>query len=246
VITESASHKMVLNFLIGSAVLALFKSAVLFAPPEPQEATSSIEARLEALDRRAAETVDITADFEEEKFTPLLKKPMRSTGTVRVAAGRTRWDTTSPYPVMLLLEGQELRIYFPQRQAMEIYPLADRLAQLAFSPQPRLADLRAHFELLPRDQDNGLMLELTPKAEELRKHVQLVRVTLDEKEGVARRVELISGEGERTVITFHRVRRNQGLGPAALDLHVPDDTVITHPLKDLQGGGAPPAPRSVP
>lgn len=245
-ITDSAMRRMVLNCLIGSAVLALFKSAVVFAAPEAEQQNEGIEARLEALDRRAAETADITVDFEEEKFTPLLKKPLRSTGTVRVVAGRIRWDTQTPFPVMMLLENQELKLYFPQRQALEVYALADRLAQLAMSPQPRLADLRAHFDLEPREEGAALVVDLTPQADVLRKHVQRIRVTLDEKEAAAKEVELVAGEGERTVIRFHRVRRNRGLKPTDLDLHIPPETVITHPLSDLQGGGAaksePPAP----
>lgn len=227
------------TFALGAAAYLLSAVALTAQQPESKPA-ANLDARLAALDQRAATTTDLTADFTEEKFTPLLKKPLRSTGTVRIVAGKTRWDTESPHPVQMLLDGLELKLYFPQRKSLEVYPLSERLAQLALSPQPKLSDMRQHFDVAADATVDALVLTLTPKAADLRKHVQSVRVELDEKEAVARQVEMVTSDSERTVITFRRVRRNTGLAPADLDLQIAADAVITHPLKDLGGGTTPP------
>ena len=227
---------------LGTAVY-LLGPAVLAAQQPDSKPAANMDARLAALDQRASTTTDLTAEFTEEKFTPLLKKPLRSTGTVRIVAGKTRWDTESPHPVWMLLDGSELKLYFPQRKSLEVYPLSERLAQLALSPQPKLSDMRQHFDVAFDATADAIVLNLTPKAADLRKYVQSVRVELDEKQAVARQVEMVTSDRERTVITFRRVRRNTGLAPADLELQIPSDAVITHPLKDLAGGTTPaPAP----
>lgn len=227
------------NFALGAALCLLCAAALAAQQPESNP-IADLDARLAALDQRAATTTDLTAEFTEEKFTPLLKKPLRSTGTVRIVAGKTRWDTESPHPVQMLLDGPELKLYFPKRKSLEIYPLSERLAQLALSPQPKLSDMRQHFDVAADTTSDALVLTLTPKAADLRKYVQSVRVELDEKQAVARQVEMVTSDSERTVLTFRRVRRNTGLAPADLDLQIPADAVITHPLKDLDGGTTPP------
>ena len=53
---------------------------------------------------------------------------------------------------------------------------------------------------------------------------------LDIKTGLTLMVQTIDSDGDRTQITFLDARVNTGLDPSALDLKVPADTTISHPL----------------
>lgn len=218
-------------------------------PPDPGSAAPApaadpeLDALLEAVDRRAADVRDLRMRFEQDKFTPLLKKPMRSSGAILVMGGRTRWVTEAPHPSVMLIEGKTLRIYYPEQKLLEVYDVDRRLGELAASPLPRLPVLRKYFDIervREPDAPSGaggdprpLALRLVPKADGLREHVAEVRVTLDPATGLARAVEMKDPDGDRTVLRFSRPEINRGLKDEFFELSVPEGTTVTRPLEKL-------------
>ena len=221
------------------------------APPSPPAADPSpaedaeLAKRLDAIDARAAKIEDFTADFRQEKFTALLRKPLVSSGTVRVKGATIRWDTKQPEPVVLHSDGREFRVHYPKQKVLEIYPIDRRLGDLAASPLPRLATLREHFSIRQisteelagkTDAAEGLVaLELTPTDEALAEHVEAVRVLLEVDAAHIVKVETVDADGDRTVITFGGVRTNTGINEADLALTVPEDTKVSRPLEGVEG-----------
>jgi len=216
-----------------------FAAALFAALVRPAYAgDETLDARLSAIDRRADGVRDLTADFTEEKFTVLLKEPMVSKGRVRVLGSRTRWDTTSPRRTTMFTDERDVVLYFPEREAAEVYPIDRRLQPLVVSPIPRVATLRKHFELKEiSDDDSGdasrrhLLLELAPTSDTLAEHIDDVRVRIDTRLGLADRVEVIDAEGDRTVITFSNLRTNVGLSEQEVARDLPEGTEITRPLE---------------
>src|SRR5688572_14422969 len=93
-------------------VLALGAHA-LCAPESTKPTTRPAEdpaltKQLESIDARAAKVKDFTADFVQEKFTTLLKKPLVSSGQVRVSGPVIRWDTRKPEAAVLYSDGNEV------------------------------------------------------------------------------------------------------------------------------------------
>lgn len=220
-------------------ILPWLIAVLLLLTPEPD-----FRAQLAAVDARAAAVTDLSAEFEQRKHTPLLRKPLVSSGRVRVAGGTTRWDTQSPSPSVLVLTAETLRLYYPEQRALEEYPIAEGLGRLAATPLPRLTSVAEHFDIRRADvgsfegvePDGSLLaIELTPKTEELKKHIQTVRVLLELESGWARQVEMIDADDERTVIIFRKVRANTGLTERELDLVVPPGTRISRPLEGVGG-----------
>src|SRR4051812_32568629 len=82
--------------------------------------------RLVEIDSRAAKLTDLSADFEQQKHTTLLKKPLVSRGKVQIAGSTMRWDTTNPEPTVMLLDEKEARLYYPKQSTLEIYSLGDQ------------------------------------------------------------------------------------------------------------------------
>jgi outer membrane lipoprotein-sorting protein len=202
-------------------------------PQDPQ-----LLKQLEDLDARAAKIKDFTAEFTQEKFTALLKKPVVSSGVVRVAGSTIRWDTKKPSPAVLYSDGQEVRMYYPDQKLLEIYAIDQRLGELAASPLPRLKTLREHFSVErtngksfkpPKDRD-VLALKLMPVEESLREHLDHVAVLLDVKSAHILEMEMVDADGDRTHVSVSNVRLDTDLKPADLKLNVPDDTTTSRPL----------------
>ena len=135
-------------------VLLLVFGAAVAAPPaaeeprkDPPTKDPELARQLDAIDARAAKIKDFTARFRQEKFTALLKKPLVSTGRVRVATAAVRWDTEKPEPAVLFSDGKDVRMYYPGQRLLEVYPIDQRLGDLAASPLPKLETLREHFSI---------------------------------------------------------------------------------------------------
>ncbi len=200
--------------------------------------------KLNRLDEQSRKIDDLTANFVEKKFTVLLKEPLVSKGRVRVMGSRTRWDTTEPHATTLFTDDKQVALYFPSRKTAEIYPVDRRLRPLIVSPIPRLATLRRHFRIEQLEADaprpKFLLLRLTPKDEALTDFIDEVRVRLDVSVGLARRIEMIDPDGDRTVIEFTDIRTNVGLTSKDVAWDFPPGTRIVRPL-DPGNSRQPPA-----
>lgn len=193
-----------------------------------------LDAQLTQIDAAARQIKDLSAHFEQEKFTALLKKPLISTGTVRSAGFVVRWDTDKPEPCSLFADQTQLILYYPNQKLEEVYPIEQRISDLLSSPLPRLDTVKKHFIIEPVSADDSaqpgtLSLRLTPSDPELAKHIRLVIVVLDIKTGLTLRVQTTDIDGDRTQITFSDMRTNTGLDPSQLELKVPADTTVSHP-----------------
>src|SRR5207248_235768 len=98
----------------------------------------------------------LSANFQQQKFTALLKRPLVSSGTIRLRKSTMRWDTQQPQRSVLWMNDREARIYYPQPPpgVVEVYTLDQKMAELASSPLPRLAVLKRKFsfEQIPAAQ----------------------------------------------------------------------------------------------
>ncbi|HTL29516.1 MAG TPA: outer membrane lipoprotein carrier protein LolA, partial [Tepidisphaeraceae bacterium] len=122
---------------------------------EPTTAPAGVDAvlwqQMLAINARSQQIEDLKATFEQKKFTALLKKPLISTGEVRVKGATMRWDTKEPVPTVMVIDEKEVKLLYPQQKVLEIYKVDQQLSSLAASPLPRLDVLKQHFmfEKLP-------------------------------------------------------------------------------------------------
>ena len=192
--------------------------------------------RLDACDAKVATIKDLTATFEQKKFSPLLKKPLVSRGTLRVRGDTMLWLTETPELMTMRIDAESLQLLYRNQKSLEVYPIKGKMASMAASPLPRLATLREKFDLSVDPDVKAdarpavLAVLLTPKDADLKPFVDKVRVTLDEATGVVRTFELTDPDGERTEITFADPKPNTGLIEADVALDVPPGTKTTRPL----------------
>jgi outer membrane lipoprotein-sorting protein len=145
------------------------------------------------------------------------------------------------------MDAKEIKLYYPAQKQVEIYPVDQRLSELAASPLPRLAALRKNFsiEQVPlkdfgtegATDEQQIALKLTPKDAAIGEHVQFVRVLLDVQAAHILKAETTDADDDRTVMTFSDVKLNAGLQDDDLTLVVPPGTKESRPLEGVTGGG---------
>ena len=247
--------------MIGVNVLSLIVAAALLpqpaqtkpanedgraaTPAPPPAQASDLDAKLDALDKKIAAIKDLSADFEQSKKTALLKKPMTSSGTIRLKGPRTRWDTKKPHPTIMTIDSAEVRIYYPDQKTVEVYAIQGEMARLASSPLPRIGVIKEQFdisEIKPTDIDAAadpkaelLAIALTPKTAAVKEHIEKIRVLIDAATACAKRVEITDADQEQTTITFTNVKLDSGLPDKDVELVTPPGTTVSRPLE----GGAP-------
>jgi outer membrane lipoprotein-sorting protein len=229
-------------------IIALLADGPAAASPTSRPASVDPAAwqRMLDIDRRAGQVTDLSADFEQQKFTAMLKKPLTTSGRVFVRGSTMLWDTTKPEPNQLQITDKQVRIYYPAQKIIEVYEIQEKLGQLAASPLPRLAVLEKHFTFDPiavadmgeSDGDNFFAARMTPIEPELREHVEQVRVLLDAQRGLIVRLEMRDADGERTLIRFSNVNTNAGLKDEQLRIAAPAEVKVTRPLAAVEGNSS--------
>ncbi len=215
----------------------------------PAEVSGSVdeafERRLEAMDARVAAVRSLRASFTQKKHTPLLKNPMVSSGIIRIKDDVTRWDTVEPSPSVMTIDASGLSIYFPEQRVVEVYELTDDVREFSGSPLPRLASMRASFDLAPLDASelggdraaqSLVALELLPRTEALKDHIASVRVLIDESIPAVLRIEIEDVDGERTEIWFRDIKVNVAVDDREMKLDVPPGVRRVHPLSPGSDG----------
>jgi outer membrane lipoprotein-sorting protein len=209
------------------------------AAERPAGVDEKLWGQLVEIDARGAKVEDLTAKFEQRKFTPLLKKPLVSSGTLTVKGAAMLWRTEKPEPTIMRIDAKEAQLYYPKQKVVEVYPIGQKLGALAASPLPRLGVLKEHFKIeqVPMKEDvaGQMLLKLTPTNAELRQHVEQVVVLLDVNSGLMLRAETTDADGDRTVLTFTESRVNGGVREEDVRLQIPSGVKVVRPLEGTSG-----------
>jgi outer membrane lipoprotein-sorting protein len=223
-------------------LIVLFSGAALAQAPSTTPATApndqALWDELVALDALSSKVESLEGRFEQQKQTPLLRRPMVSSGRIQARGDTALWTTTRPRPTVMLVNPRELQLYYPDDRVLEIYPIMGDLGAMAASPLPRLATLKRFFqfardevaELDPTaDPQQRLAVRLTPIDPELARHIQQVRVLLDRRSGLVLVAQTLDVDGDRTTIRFDELRTGQDVGDLRIDPS--PGTKISRPLE---------------
>ncbi len=208
---------------------------------DEKAALEKFEKRLAEVDAKMALITDLSADFEQKKKTALLKKPMLSSGTVVCKTEKVLWQTIKPRKNTMLVADGKVTIYYPDDKLAEIYSMGTQFRDAAGGPLPRLSKLKETFDIaeldvgeFAKDMDastlvNTIAIKLTPKSDELKKHIASVRVLINESVPCADRIVLVDPEGDETELRFSKVEINKGVKEEDLDLKLPQNTKVSEP-----------------
>ena len=173
-----------LIFALGAAAFVMRASAA-------QTATKwTIESVLDMMDRSAKDFRSLTADLENVKYTAVVKDTSTETGQIWVRHDqKMRIEITKPEPRTMLRTGNSLFLYNPKLNRVEEYDLGkngsmvDQYARLGFGT--RSEDLKKSYQVTVTseeelDHKKTVVLDLTPKSEQMRSQVTRIQMWIDE------------------------------------------------------------------
>jgi outer membrane lipoprotein-sorting protein len=162
----------------------------MWASASQTAAKWTIESVLDMMDRSAKDFRSLTADLENIKYTAVVKDTSTETGQIWVRHDqKMRIEITKPEPRTMLRTGNSLFLYNPKLNRVEEYDLGkngamvDQYARLGFGT--RSEDLKKSYLVTVTgeeelDHKKTVVLELTPKSEQMRSQVTRIQMWIDE------------------------------------------------------------------
>ncbi len=148
------------------------------------------EGVLGMMDRSAKGFRSLTADIENTKYTAVVKDTSTETGKIWVRHDqKMRIEFTKPEPRTILRTGNSLYLYNPKLNRVEEYDLGknsamvDQYIRLGFGTKSE--DLKKSYLVTftgeeELDKRKAVLLELTPKSEQMRGQITRIQMWIDE------------------------------------------------------------------
>lgn len=195
--------------------------------------SADVKNLLERIREIRAATPHVQADFREEKTIHLLNKPIVTSGKVAFQApNKFRREVTGSSPSVMVSNGHDLWIYYPNFKSAEHYSLGKRspvdAAIATINTALNLENVENTFAITGTKIDNRYELELSPRAPAMKRMFDKFALRLN-KDFLADRTEMLQPNGDRVVTTY----ANQSRAPipaATFEFVPPAGTEITTPL----------------
>lgn len=179
--------------------------------------------------RRAGKS--ITANFTERRYLPMLKEPVTEKGTLAFEPPDKFLRRTNDGNLSLS-DGTYLWMYYPEFGRAEKYPLTRKsgpaILFAALSAVIQLHDIERQFRATAIAETSGYTLTLTPKQNDLRRHLREARIRLDSDLRVVSST-ILSTQGDRIESTY----TNENIlkvGTLRFRFECPPSTEIIAPL----------------
>jgi len=232
----------------AALVMCAGVAAIACAPSaSPQD---DLAKALERIKDSAADIKDLRADFRQVRHTPLLRKPLESSGTISMNADLLLWETEASQPSTMAISEGEVRILYPEDKLLEIYEMKEEMGPVATSPLVRFEELETSFtfelidesqadqdelETQPSAQESDqeevelISLRLTPRSEPLSMHLESITLHIAKQDGLVRSAVILNPDGERTEIVFENITLNEGGELIDITRNPPEGTTISRP-----------------
>jgi outer membrane lipoprotein-sorting protein len=204
------------------AVVCALAGPFLFSAagtPVSQQTGWTLENVLKQMDVQAANFRSLTADLERTKVTVVVNDKSTESGRILVRYDdKMRIELTQPDPRTILRNGDNFYIYNPKIRRVEEYNLGkkksvvDQFLLLGFGTsgnslkQSYLITLQGEEAL---DGRKVLLLELVPKADEVRQQLSRIQLWLDESSWLPVQQQFFeTGSGDYFIIRYKNMARN--------------------------------------
>jgi outer membrane lipoprotein-sorting protein len=212
------------RLLLFCAVVSCSCFAISFRTRAAQTSTNwTIEGVLGMMDKSAQDFRTLTADLEHSKYTAVVKDTSTETGHIFVRRDeKMRIEITKPDLRTILRTGDSLFVYNPKINRVEEYDLGknramvDQYVLLGFGTRgdsikkSYLVSVVGEEEL---DHKKAVVLELTPKSEQIRSQIMKIQMWLDEASWLPIQQKFFeAGSGDYFLFHYLNVMKNLKLG----------------------------------
>jgi outer membrane lipoprotein-sorting protein len=202
-----------------AALTFLAACTASFPARASQQSPWTVETVLRQLDNEAKNFRSLTADIEYTKVTVVVDDHSTETGQIFVRRDdKMRIEFAQPDPRTILRDGANLYLFNPKIQRVEEYDLGknkamvDQFLLLGFGTSG--ASLRKNYVIIMQDEetlDNRkvILLELTPKNDDVQKQVSKIQIWLDESTWLPAQQKFFeTGSGDYLNIRYTKVASN--------------------------------------
>jgi chaperone LolA len=214
---------------LASLALLLVTPVLHAAELSPAE-TAQLLAKLQ--DHRAKFPA-LTADFSEERTTPLLDKPLVNQGTLSFQApNKFRRELHGANASLMVSNGQRVWIYYPNLKEAELYTLGQRAffdeVIESLTAGLNFQHMAEFYRYVAFHEGDGYRLVLTPKSGGLKRVLRDLTVWVDENFKIERTLAQLP-KGDH-VSTVYRNQRPTPVPASAFEYTPPADAHISQPL----------------
>jgi outer membrane lipoprotein carrier protein len=214
---------LALSFLL---LIVPFLAAAPLTPPD-------VKALLERIREKRNAAPHVQADFHEEKVIRLMNKPITSVGKVWFQPpNKFRREVKGSAPSVMVSDGQQLWIYYPNFKSAEHYSLGKHspldAGIAAINTALNLENVETTFHITGAKTDSGYDLVLLPRGPSMKRLFQKFDLHIN-NDLLAERTEMLQPNGDRIVTTYS----NQSRAPipaSTFEFTPPPGTDVTTPL----------------
>jgi outer membrane lipoprotein-sorting protein len=188
-----------------------------------QNAAWTTDSVLDMMDKSARDFHTLTADIEHIKYTDVVKDTSTESGKLYVRRDeKMRIEFTKPDPRTILRNGDNLYVFTPKINRVEEYDLGknremvDQYVLLGFGTKSENVRKSYLVSLLGErefDHKKTVMLELTPKSDQVRKQIAKIQMWIDEASWLPIQQKFFEA-GSEDYLIFHytNVMKNLKIG----------------------------------
>jgi outer membrane lipoprotein carrier protein len=175
----------------------------------------------------------VQSDFQEEKLIRLMNKPITSAGKVWFQPpNKFRREVKGSSPSIMVSDGQQLWIYYPNFKSAEHYTLGRRspvdAAIAAINTALNLENVENTFHIAGSKAAKGYDLELLPRTPSMKRMFTKFDLHIND-DLLAERTEMIQPNGDKIVTSY----TNQSRAPipeSTFEFTPPAGTDVSTPL----------------
>ena len=178
---------------------------------------------IERIRARESSLRTFSARFEQIQKSRLFEQVVHSEGIIYYdSQGKMLFRVTSPAPLSILFDGGSIVIHDPEQGRTQRRHVGNRGSLLKdyFGLGQPVDDLLRRFDIKAADNAPlpGVTLRMTPRADRLTRHVQLISADVDDKTWLPRQVYIQRSETEWSRIHLEFTSIDQPLPPEAFEV----------------------------
>jgi outer membrane lipoprotein-sorting protein len=219
---------------------AILIALVIAAVSSGQGTTWSTESVLDMMDKSARDFHTLTADIEHIKYTDVVKDTSSETGKLFVRRDeKMRIEFMTPDRRTILRNGDSLFVFTPKINRVEEYDLGknremvDQYVLLGFGSKSENIKKNYLVTLLGEtefDHRKTVMLELTPKSDQVRKQITRIQMWIDEASWLPVQQKFFeSGSEDYLIFHYTNMMKNLKIGDSQFKQDWPKGVSRTKP-----------------
>lgn len=201
--------------MLGLSLIACL--SVMPVSAQTKATPAQQKSMIAAINRTAIAVKSIQSTFVQTKTMSFMHDKMTSKGVMYYSnGGKLRWEYTSPYKYIFVINNNKVYIKSGNKAANAIDVRQSRIFQsitqvMMYSVTGKGLTSNRNFGVTMYVDGNEWIASLTPKRSEMKKMFKTIRLFFDKNKGVVSQVEMNEVSGDKTVIQLYGVKTNAAI-----------------------------------